>query len=36
MIHNPKCPAYGDPKWEDVVECGPCDYLAMSDPSARV
>jgi hypothetical protein len=27
--HDPKCPAYGVPKWEQVTECGPCDWLKL-------
>ena len=28
MTHDPLCPAYGHPKWEDVDRCGPCDTIA--------
>ena len=27
MKHHEHCPANGNPKWEQVDECGPCDSL---------
>jgi len=37
MIHDPRCPVYNVPEWEDCTECGPCDYFAeLSDPSASI
>lgn len=28
--HFPECPAHNAPKWQDVLKCGPCDYITQN------